>query len=136
MPCKDANCLGCDGFNLDQVIQEKIVQNGCAAVWITEGPQFCYTVGLTESYQHPELIVTAQLGTRFNEFLATAVEHIEQGIQLEHVTISIRGVACEFKPVNAKYKNEMMVKAGNRYGEQGFSALQMLVGDLPQARLQ
>ena len=80
MPCKDPKCLGCDSIDLDALVAARMARDGFTIMWITDSPQFADTVGLTENNEHPEFIVTAQIGrARYNSLLQAAVKMVGSG---------------------------------------------------------
>lgn len=120
-------CLGCQGFNLDKELMKAMELSGWVGVWVND-LDFCYTIGLTESQSHPEIIVTGPLSAeQFNSLLAEAVDRIKAGQTLAGEQ-ELLGLRCEMRGVSETNKRELMHKAWNRYGGD-FQALQLVVPD-------
>jgi uncharacterized protein DUF4262 len=62
-----------------QKIQDDIERVGWSVVAVMDNPPFAYTVGLTESYDHPELIIYGIGAKNAHQILANAVQHIKEG---------------------------------------------------------
>lgn len=61
-----------------QKIEDDIERVGWSAVGVMDNPPFTYTVGLTESYDHPELIIYGIGAETAHGILSVAVHHIEK----------------------------------------------------------
>lgn len=68
-----------------------------------EGPPFAYTIGLMDSYKHPELILLGLPPETIHEIFKTIVEHVKRGrsftepLRYEDVIV---GYACATRPVH------------------------------------
>ena len=84
-------CLECDGFSHEQVMRGldlKIRTYGWALTQVDEGPSaFSYTIGLVESYGHPELIALDFDAKHHHPLISWLVDDI-----VEHGRITEAGV--------------------------------------------
>jgi hypothetical protein len=90
----------------EQKILDNIEKYGWHVVAVMggpEGPPFAYTIGLMDSYQHPELILLGLQPETIHEIFKTVVEHVKAGrsfvepVRYEDVIV---GYACATRPVH------------------------------------
>jgi hypothetical protein len=124
---ENCDCLGCQGFDLDKELAKVMELNGWVGVFVSES-DFCYTMGLTESLVHPEIIVTGPLSAdQFNSLLADAVDRIKAGQPLAGEQ-ELLGLRCAVRGVSETNRRDLMCKAWKRY-EGEFQAVQLVVPD-------
>lgn len=96
----------------EQRILDDIEEYGWHVVAVTsspEGPPFAYTIGLMDSYDHPELILLGLDPRTTHEIYKTMVEEIKQGrsfaepLRYEDVIV---GYACATRPVHPSQQSE------------------------------
>jgi len=79
----DSHCACCHGQSLnerDRIISDKIKEIGCALIYVTDAnPQFAYTIGLTETFNHPEFIICGDLGAQcLNSVIGQSLQKLEK----------------------------------------------------------
>jgi hypothetical protein len=94
-------------------------------------PAYAYTVGLTETYKHPEIIVFGLPANRAHAFLHHAIDEIEQSGRLEPLKRnSMFAVGLDVMLLDRVTQREKyMLAAVERYGANGFSAMQLVWPD-------
>jgi hypothetical protein len=90
-----------------------------------------YTVGLTHTYEHPELVLTGPW-EQAHAILAGAVDLVEAGTWLgpdDESDEIVDGYPVRFAPVGAARAAQLLTYAGWLYGGAPFAALQLLLPD-------
>jgi len=137
MTCDKTECLGCQGFDLNAIIDNRILEHGYAIVSVVdEHPPYVYTVGLTEAFKHPELILAGHFEPAVvGSVVASAIAAIQAGQTLDATEVpeviqladgSAAPLGC--RSVRAE-RLALLGKAQRRYGAQGFAAVQLILPD-------
>lgn len=118
------------------IMDDKIKRNGYTVIGVMEGenePSFAYTVGLLETYGHPELITFGLPANTASLLFKNAVEKIieNQGAIREHIPYDqVASVAVEFIKTDIQKTLKYMVGFNDRYGyDKEISAMQLLWPD-------
>lgn len=86
----DLHCGCCHGQSLKerhQVISDKIKEMGCAVIWVGDAsPQFAYTIGLTETFNHPEFIICGDLGA---QCVNSVIGQVLQKLQKDRTSFTV-----------------------------------------------
>ena len=103
----------------------------CVNVWPVAGderPGFSYTIGLTESYEHPEIMIFG-LEDQAHALLTECAELIKQGTTFEpdvpNSEVLAGGYDVIFKSVRRDCFHEYLGAALRFYGDRPFEALIM-----------
>lgn len=139
----EGECVCCArGQTLSELIDEGIKSFGYAIMQIMDQPfAFCYTIGLTETYDHPEFIMRGDFSVRqMADLIGVAVDALGENPNLfqdeevygiikvnVHGTIEDRVLGC--RAVNNVSK-QYLAKAADRYGGfENFQAKQLVLPD-------
>lgn len=96
-------------------------------------PGWAYTVGLLESFGHPEMIVIGLNADTAHWLLNECCQRIEKGARLapeQRAEGLLEGVHCEFRAVSPTWVKELMGFAYWFYGTWDFPVLQCIYPDL------
>jgi len=88
-------CLQCDGYSFEQSMLSldlTIRTYGWQLNQITEAMPWSYTIGLGESYDHPELMITGLELEMQNSVIRRIVGPIEQTGRIDHDDLANAGV--------------------------------------------
>ncbi|MBZ9713873.1 DUF4262 domain-containing protein [Deinococcus multiflagellatus] len=94
-----------------------------------EGPAFAYTVGLTQTFRHPELILFGLPLPTMQAILNLAVALIREGQRFQAGTHSeqlLEQTEVRFGQVNARHHGEFLGTAQRFSGDVPFAALQII----------
>jgi hypothetical protein len=94
-------------------------------------PPFAYTVGLTHTYGHPELVLVGRWQYAHG-ILGAAVELVHEGARLAPGDESdevLEGYPVRFGAVADDRRRELLTHAGWLYGDRPFAALQVILPD-------
>jgi len=141
--CHDLECVGCKhGPQAIQASVEKgIAKVGWVMIPVADGdPPFVYTVGLTETYKHPELIITGFPPNAMIEILEAAVDKLKEsrgafegalvpGVIQVNVHGKLQDGVLGCQKVRRKKRLELLRLAVNRYGADNFAAKQLVYPD-------
>lgn len=140
--CACVECARGPGAIRD-MIEEGIQRVGWVLIPIVDGlPRpFAYTVGLTETYNHPELIIIGFPPQAMCQIIGEAVAKLEEdgeAFKVEEVPgvikVKVHGVLQDgllgCRDVTKKNKLELLCRAVARYGEDGFEAKQLVFPDM------
>ena len=117
------------------VFDEKIKQNGFTIIEVLAGkksPSFCYTVGLTTTYNHPEIITFGLPHGIAERLITDAIEKIiedEGSIVADFPYEDLANFPIEFIPAKKENLNRYMYLFGNHYPDKEPEAFQMLWTD-------
>jgi len=127
---------------MNALIEQGIERVGFVVIPIEDGdPPFCYTVGLTETFNHPEFIMQGKFNpNQMAEIIGGAVDKLredEDAFNHEEVPdvikVKVHGelqdgfIGC--RDVTAENKIALLCRAVARYGEDGFQAKQLIFPD-------
>ena len=122
-----------------QYLEENIAEYGWTAVGTEthDGVPFLYTIGLTEKYNHPEVVITGIGMQQAKAIVDCAVKKIEDGRQFgvdeisDEVIIGSDGSSVNVKFVSTNMHNRIryMCQAYYHHDENDFKALQLLWPD-------
>ncbi|MFS8159390.1 MAG: DUF4262 domain-containing protein [Candidatus Roizmanbacteria bacterium] len=132
------------------LVEDKIFRNGVVVLYIPDSdPTFAYTVGMTETFEHPELImvgnyevgdILSNIVYRLSETEPTLILSLKEDKQIPGTLRGKEGpltvyFGCQMvnKEVE-KVKKEYMQQAINHYGLDGFEVMQVLIFD-PKGKL-
>lgn len=124
------------------MLEERMAKDGfmVLCIGVTEDdPPFTYTIGLTETFKHPELIISGWFSQElFNTIVGKAIDWLRKGkrldqapeilgvIQIQDGDATVPGLlGC--RKVAAEYKSELMCVAARRYPE--FEGIQLVIPD-------
>lgn len=145
------DCACCSGGreHFKELVNSHIQENGYTMVPVTSHEDdfvFAYTIGLTETWHVPELVICGKFAPmQVCGILQTAAEMVRDQktrrifcgdsysvagvIQVKvHGEIQDGNIGC--RPVTRANKLEMLCQAANRYGDDGFHAVQLILPDL------
>ncbi|HNJ96772.1 MAG TPA: DUF4262 domain-containing protein [Ilumatobacteraceae bacterium] len=127
-------CLECDGFSHEQVMRGldlKIRTYGWALTQVDEGPSaFSYTIGLVESYGHPELIALDFDAKHHHPLISWLVDDIVEHGRITEARLALGGLRCvEVHPDHLV--SDFFGGWANRYGHlpRPGQAMQVLLPD-------
>lgn len=113
-------CLECDGYSFEEAMQALDLQirvHGWSLTQVGTGVgAFSYTIGLLESYGHPELVVLDVVETTQQSLLRTLVSHIVEDGDVPAAMLAATGLRC--LPVHEFHLRDDRFFGGwaNRYG--------------------
>lgn len=111
-------CLQCDGYSYEQsmlALDLTIRTHGWALSQITDANPWSYTIGLTESYDHPELMITGLTLERQNSVIRHIVGPIETTGRIDEADLAAAGVTLV--EVHANHlRGDWFATWSNRYG--------------------
>lgn len=129
-----------DAHNILNKIRDDIIRSGFSIVSVfasNNTPSYAYTIGLHETYNHPEIIVLGLPAQPSHGVIANAVESILDGGKKISVGINYKGIAnadVVFNVVSDFYKTKYALLAMDYYGSlEGVEFIQMLWPD-PEGR--
>lgn len=124
--CSGASSIGDLLASLDRMVDDI----GWACTGVLDDPPWTYTIGLVETYQHPELVITGLPPEVAQGVFAAAVEQIKTGIRFEpgqdYEGIAV-GFYVRFLPL-AETATPQLRAARRRNGDD-FEALQLIWPD-------
>jgi hypothetical protein len=103
-----AVCFICDGGTEEEAFSGEFVRiavHGFTMLHVEANPPWTYTIGLLQSYDHPELVMTGQPPDMTAELLTDVVEHIRQGERYDGSSAPLALCDCTsvaFGPVHAE----------------------------------
>ena len=125
-----------------EMIEEGIEQQGFVIVPIADGePAFAYTIGLKETYDHPEFIISGNFNPmQMCNIIGEATELLKentQAFQVREVTgvikVKVHGEIQDgvigSRKVTRENRLNLLCQAAGRYGDDGFEALQLIFPD-------
>lgn len=121
--------------DMEDVVRRNVHEYGWHAMKIpgdAEGPPFIYTIGLYETYDHPEILCVGLPLDVAHDALWQCARHIDRGGKLEHGTRfseAFENAACELRAVAPKYYAEYLGYAIWFYGGIGFPVVQLVWPD-------
>src|SRR3954454_23543479 len=92
-----AVCEICAGLTEEELLSRKfmsIAVDGWAAVAVEATPTWAYTIGLLQSFDHPELVITGRLSGAAVHLLAHTVERIRAGARFDVSTPPVEVSDC------------------------------------------
>lgn len=130
------NCIDArDATNTTQraKIEEEIRVRGFFAYRVYGGPtpQWMYTIGLWETFKHPEIVIAGSAFLKaddLNSGLRTVTDRIREGepVVVEgHLDIPAFG-QVGFRPVHATWTEHLLLGALDYYGMESFEAVQIV----------
>ena len=140
-PGHDYRCSGASPEVIVRDCREKIERYGwtCMSIFAHEEsgtPDFSYTVGLTKTFQHPELVIAGLTQHAAHSVLITAVSFIERGTvftngaEVEGVVVGYR---VRFRSVNLGRCAAVSFGVSNVYYGRRVPRLQLLWPDVDGA---
>ncbi len=113
-------CLECDGYSHEEAMQALDLQirvHGWALVQVEDGPTtWCYTVGLLENYDHPELVLFDVRTESQRPLMAHLVELVVRHGELPAGRLAMLGLRCA--DVHEDHlRSNLFGTWANRYGE-------------------
>lgn len=137
------DCVSCqfgeEEFN--RRLQEGIEKRGWIAIPVSAEIPFCYTVGLTETYDHPEFIMKGRFDPhQMISIIGEAVTKLEEDRDaFDHIEVGgvikvmidgeLRDGSIGCMPVKEEEKIDHLYRASTRYGDDSFDALQLIFPD-------
>jgi len=125
-----------DTQNILNKIRDDIIRSGFSIVSVfasNNTPSYAYTIGLHETYNHPEIIVLGLPAQSSHRAITNAVESILDGGKKISTGINYKGIAnadVVFNMVSDFYKNEYAFLAIDYYDSlEGVEFIQMLWPD-------
>jgi hypothetical protein len=115
-----------------RAIKEYGWQVTCVLEELPDYPGFGYTVGLTETWNHPEVIVFDLLVDDANGVLNALARVVQGGTRLEagmRIPDILEGVDVEIRAVLPRWRDEYLLGACTRYGVENFDAVQCVWPD-------
>lgn len=127
-------CSGCNGVDLQKAVKENIETHGWHASYIfpdENNPGFLYTVGLTKTYDHPEIIVFGVDKKQAYMFIAPYIQELiqkKQKIPLNTPDETFFSMPFYFAEVFEEQKEMRLRLAEAYYSEKKmhYSAIQLL----------
>jgi len=136
-------CSCCDPKTSEEYLNEmkQVVKTfGHAIVPIIDKPKYAYTIGVTETYKHPEFIIVGNfdagdITALLNKAVALLVKDRNAFKERDvfgvtNATIDGKSVAVGARPITKRAKRLKMGLAVDRYGIDNFQAIQLFVPDL------
>ena len=112
-------CIMCDGSSYEEAMRSvdlSIRVHGWHMTAVEAPMPWCYTIGLTETFDHPELVVVDMNIAAEERLIRWAVGMIEQNGRLDDAELSPRGV--KVVPVHERHlEGEWFGTWANHYGE-------------------
>jgi hypothetical protein len=97
-----------------------------------EQPGWAFSVGLTHSFQHPEVVIFGLPETANREVLERVVQAVQAGASLREGSVTetiLPGLRCELRPVSQVWHELLLGYAIWFYGGADFAAVQFLWPD-------
>jgi Domain of unknown function (DUF4262) len=98
-----------------------------------DGPAFAYTIGLYQSFEHPEILMIGLDLEVMSGILNTLGDDIKQGERYEagqQYSDVVETYLCSFQPIDEKFYGEYLGKAVWFYKGKDFPALQCVYPDM------
>lgn len=138
-----SQCTCCEPITPKEYLAEmNRVIKGCghAIVPIIDKPNYAYTIGVTETHQHPEFIIIGNFASQDTTMLlnkAVALVIKDKTAFRQRDVLGVTNATIDGKPVHVGArsitKRARQIKMGlavDRYGRDGFKAIQLFVPDL------
>lgn len=123
-------CVLCDGGTVEEWLdgtRERIEEHGFTMVSVDAKSPWTYTIGLLESFGHPELVITGVDPSAAQDLLRAFVAHIRSGDGFERGDVSLHGVPFRIGDVHpTQWVHGRFAMWVNYYGERGARS-----GELP-----
>lgn len=106
--------------------------HGWTVINVMDSPTFAYTVGLTETFNHPELIMFGLEPQNMHHLLNNAAAIVRAKGRIEPYTVLdaiIEGYSCYSLPVDAAARAGYLNVAFELYGSENVSAIQIVWPD-------
>lgn len=123
-------------MNINQKIKDDIARDGVSIISVMsdgENPGFAYTVGLWETYKHPELITVGLPPQAAHGIFGEVMRMLDKGEAIETMKRYDRlaNLPLAFINVESKHKEQYMLMLDNHYGaeSENIHAMQMLWPD-------
>ncbi|HRB71488.1 MAG TPA: DUF4262 domain-containing protein [Flavobacterium sp.] len=127
------NCI--DDKNLLQQIKINIDQFGLQVIMVSSTnylPSFAYSIGLTTTYNHPEIICFGLSNETAHEIINDVAAIIKRGVQIKKENIYteiFQDSRATFLKVDERNIQDYFGTALNYYGDRNFEALQLVWTD-------
>ncbi|MFM2077071.1 MAG: hypothetical protein RJA49_961, partial [Actinomycetota bacterium] len=127
-------CLECDGYSHEAAMQDldlRIRVNGWTLIQVEDGhTSFCYTVGLVENYDHPELVMMDLAVELQPRYIAPLVHGITTRGRLPNQLLRAMGAQC-LEVHDDHLRGDLFGRWFSRYGRcpQPGEVLQVLLPD-------
>lgn len=147
---EDCACIECTRGpgTLDHLIKTGISNMGWVVIPVIDAQPFpfCYTVGLTETFGHPEFVMQGNFAWKqMANIINTAAKELAEnpeafrtdevsGIIQVEVDGKVQNSVIGCRGVTRENKLALCCKATNRYGDDGFQVKQLILPDT-QGRL-
>lgn len=117
-------------------IQDCIDENGCQIIDVSDNnylPPFSYTIGLSQQFNHPEIISFGLSTEVLQSFLTIAKDRIEEGETFEpnksYSGFLKKDIKVYFLPVDKEYIKDYLGYADWFYNGEDFTVLQLIWPD-------
>lgn len=117
---------------IDRFVQERLVDPGWAVMYVMDSPPFAYTVGLTASYGHPEVVLYGLPQGDAMGLLNNLARRVKAGERFGHGQRVSRLMAehdALLAHVPAEYREGVCSIASDLYAGTAFEVLQLIWPD-------